>query len=657
VNEGLIPAAATSLQMTTAVPAPKVALSSEEEEQARARYRIIEPLLQFASVICAPGSSPGKSNRPPEHSSSATGSFGGPSLAESEERQSKDQMHLGLGLVLPDGRQVTTAGHMALYLAHLHGISDRTIRRWHRGFLKQGLVGLADRTRKDKDKSRFFEENEKAAALAAYLYLEQRQSIQAAYEAIRRDCQSLGVELEDTPSYMTVHRFLNGKRFSEPLRLLAREGARVYRERCAPYVSRDYGVTASNEIWVSDHMIHDVEVQNDCFLDQEWGKPIRLRFTCLLDFHSRFVVGCCWCWEGSSHSIASAIRRAVTVYGPAEVFYCDNGKDYLRVAKGAMPAYLRESGVASEDWYSHELAALTETGILARLGMAAQHCIVRHPQSKHVERFFRTVHERFDKKFPTYTGGSPATRPDFTTEAMAKHRKLLRMGQPGMSLHPPASLVIRMALTWIEDYHSTPHRGQGMNGRTPRQAFEQDRNPRQRPTPQPEVLAMMLAERQERAVRECSIELAKKRYIGDDEISATMLHEMNGRKVTVAFDPLDLEKVAVLDQEGRLIAWARQQHYLTQSADPETGAAIAESMQQRRRLEKYTRQAIVGIAATARANGAMTDVEHLAARAGAMGEVVMQRPMMRIRPDDTAVAPPSPEDAARILIADEEDSK
>ena len=89
--------------------------------------------------------------------------------------------------------------------------------------------------------------------------------------------------------------------------------------------------------------------------------------------------------------------------------------------------------------------------MLARLGMTVQHCIVRHPQSKHVERFFGTVHERFDRKFPTYTGGSPATRPDFTAEAMADHRRLLRMGLPepvaassGQPVHAHA------ALAWIE---------------------------------------------------------------------------------------------------------------------------------------------------------------------------------------------------------------
>ena len=608
-------------QLTTALP--KVALSPEEEAQARARYRIIEPLLTF----------------------------------EAEQRAvDHDQFHLDLGLVLPDGRKVTSPTRMVEYLSHTHSLSQGSLWRWHRAFQKEGLVGLADRKRSDKDKSRFFEHHPKAATLAAYLYLEQRQSVRSAFEAIQRDCLSLGITPAELPSYWTVYRFLTGNAFSEPMKMLAREGRRVYRERCAPYVSRDYSATASNEIWVSDHMIHDVEVQNDCFLDAEWGAPIRLRFTALLDFRSRFVVGCCWCWEGSSNSITTALRRAVSLYGPAEVFYCDNGKDYLKVAKGAMPAYLRDSDITPEGWYSRELAELAETGVLARLGMTAQHCIVRHPQSKHVERFFRTVHERLDKKFPTYTGGSPATRPDFATEAMAEHRKLLRMGMPGMSLHPPASAFIRMALTWIEDYHSTPmgKKVKGMEGLTPRQGFEMFRNPRQKPTPRPEVLALMLAERKpEVAVRECSVVLQNRRYVGDDEISATMLHEMNDRKVTLAYDPLDLEKVAVLDLEGRLIAWARPEHYLTQSADAETGEAIAASMQQRRRLEKQTSRMITGIAAAARANGALTDVEHLAMRAGVadVSEMVTQR-RPRLRPVDTTAAPLSPDDAARVLLED-----
>src|ERR1035438_250134 len=148
------------------------------------------------------------------------------------------------------------------------------------------------------------------------------------------------------------------------------------------------------------------------------------------------------------------------MHGPAEVFYCDNGKDFRRVGRGAIPAYLRESPLASADWREQEMRALDECGVLARLGMAVQYCLPFHPQSKHIERFFRTLHGRLDKIFPTYTGGSPDRRPDFTTEAMRQHRRLLRMGMPGNSLHPPASQFIRMAIAWIEEiYHNKPHSG------------------------------------------------------------------------------------------------------------------------------------------------------------------------------------------------------
>jgi hypothetical protein len=604
-----LPAVQDTPEMQTLV---KVALSPVEEATARARLAIIQPLIDFElDQAAAP----------------------------------HGQLRLDLGLLLPDGRKVKSPTTMVQYLAHAHRISQSTIWHWREGYRTAGLFGLARQQRADKGKSRFFEQYPKAATLVGFIYLGQRQSVMTAYEALQRDCLSLGVKPKELPSYWTVYRYLTGNAFSEPMKLLARHGAKVYRERCAPYLSRTRTNVTAGEIWVGDHMIHDVEVQNDCFLDAEWGAPIRLRFTAFADFRSNYFLGYSWAWEGSSNSITSALRRGVLQYGPPESIYVDNGKDYLKVAKGAMPVYLRESG--PENWWESEYRNLEEVGVLARMGIAVQHCIVRHPQSKHVERLFGTVHSGLDKKFPTYTGGSPATRPDFTTAAMATHRRLLHMGTPGMSLHPPASQFIRMAIAWIEEiYHNKPQDSKDMEGMSPRQAFAAFRNPKQKPSPAPEVLALMLAERERRAVRECSVMLQKRRYVGNDEIDAAELHRQNDREVTVAYDPLDLEKVAILDDNNRLIAWARQQVFVTQSA--ESGPAIAESMQLRRRLEKQTAGAIVAIAAAARANGAMTEAEHLARRAGVLdvSDAVTQR-RVRLRSDNEAVAPLSAADIAR----------
>jgi putative transposase len=595
---------------------PKVALSEKEEEAARARLAIIEPLINFqAENHAAP----------------------------------RSQLHLDLGLRLPDGREVSSLTTMAEYLSRSHDLSRATIFRWYRDFRRAGLIGLAPKTRNDKNKSRFFERYPKAATLASYLFLEQRQSVEKAHEAIKRDRLSLGIApAARLPSYETVRRLLKG--LPEPLKLLAREGQRVYRERCAPYLSRTRINVSAGELWVGDHMTHDFFAKNDSFLDAEFGARIRLRFTAFADWRSNYFTGYSWCWEGSSNSITSALRRGVQRYGPPEWVYIDNGKDYMKVAKGAMPAYLR-SEIEPADWWKMEYSAMTEVGLFGRMGIAVQHCIVRRPQSKHVERLFGTVHSGFDRMFPTYTGPSPDKRPDFAAKAIAEHSKLLRLGSPGHSKLPWTSEVIRMGITWIEEvYHNKVQKSKDMEGMSPRQAFEAFRNPNQRPAPEPEVLALCLAEHKSCKVTECQFVLNTHAYIGDDEPSAIMLHQQNGRRLTVAFDPLDLAKVAVLDDNNRLIAWAKQKNFVTQSA--ESGPAISESMRLRRRLEKQTVGQIIALGTEARANGAISEAEHLAARAGVLNveDLVTQR-QVRVRPDNKRTAPVSAAEGARGALA------
>ncbi len=586
---------------------PKVAFASEAEElQARERLAIIEPLAALAR---------------------------------------------GNEVRLSDGTAFVSAAKLRAHLAQQHGTDPSTIFRWLQRYQKCGLVGLADRQRSDKGKSRFFEQYSKAAVHDAYVYLVQRRSVRIAWEAICRDRELLGVPAAELPSYTTVRLFLNA--IPPTVQTLARSGYREYRERMAPYVRRGYIDVPANDIWVSDHMIHDVECANDCFFDAPAGTPIRIRFTALIDFRSRMVVGASWAWEGSSRSITTALRHAVMQHGPAAMLYCDNGKDYLKGAKGAMPGYLR-SEIEPAEWYRQELQQLQDLGVLARLGMAVQHCIVRHPQSKHIERFFGFVHERLDKSFPTYTGGSPSRRPDVTTEAMALHRKLLRMGRSNESLHPRASQFIQAALAWLHWYNTEhKHSGEGMDGRTPAEVFAEHRGT-ERPRPEPRDLAMMLLEREQRKVRECAVTLNKRRYIGADETARCILHELNECDVVIAYDPLDPEDAAVLDLQGNLLTFAHAEKLLPQSSA--AGDAIAQSMRERRRMEKDTAAFIVGLRDVARENGAVSEVEHMAKRAQsnvlpmAVGEFVTQR-TPRIRPDDNAVAPPTPGESARRLIA------
>jgi hypothetical protein len=325
------------------------------------------------------------------------------------------------------------------------------------------------------------------------------------------------------------------------------------------------------------------------------------------------------------------MRRAIRRHGQPDDIYFDNGKDYRKVARGAVPGYLRESPLAPKDWWQAELEEIGHTGFLARLGIAVTHCIPHHPQSKHVERFFRTLHERFDKCWPTYTSGNPFTRPDATSLAMMDHRRLLRAGRVNESRHPLASRFIVACLSWIDEYNQTPHTGEGMEGASPLQIFDANRNPNQKPAPDAAALALLLVERQIRKVRECAITLGKRRYQPVDPAGWMTIHERNEREVLVAYDPNDWECAAALDLDGCFLAWLQVEELARFApGDAHTQQQIADSFQTRRGLEKATRETLGAIARVARSNGAQSPLEAMAARlelpADAAGIVTQRKP-------------------------------
>jgi hypothetical protein len=560
-------------------------------------------------------------------------------------------------LRLQDGTPVTSSSRMTAYVAELTGVSERTIWLWLKRFQNGGLADLADHTRKDKNQSRFFSAYPKAAWLAAYLYLECKQSATFAYEAIVRDAAMIDVPEGDLPSYKTVRSWLRS--MPPSLTTYARQGRKIYQERMSPYLTRGFTDTCANAVWVGDHMIHDVEVANDCFDNVEWGAPVRIRLTAWLDYRSRMVMGASWCWEGSSRSIAAAMRRGIAKYGPPECVYVDNGKDYRKVGKGALPGYMMESPLAPQGWWKAEFDSVESSGFLARVGTALTHCAPYHGQAKHIERFWGSVHEHFDKCWPTYTTGSPFTRPDATSLAMMQHRKLARHGRVAESKHPKASVFIAACLAWMEEYADTPHTGEGMDGGTPRQVFEANLNPRQKPAPDPATLALLMSEHERRQVRECAVTLNKHRYVPADQAGYAAIHNLNQCEILIAYEPGAPEDAAALDLDGNFIC-SLQTEELVRFApwDSHTKELISESMAQRRHLEKQTREALSTITLIARQNGAQSPLEAMASRlrlpANAdLSDVVTQRNpnLTKLSPDnDTFTRPKTPAEAARIFM-------
>ncbi len=563
-----------ALHQAEAQPARRrIALPPEQEAAAHKRLAILQPLLDFTSAL-----TPEAKLR----------------FAQLRKR---------------DGKNVRTANDLAVYLAETHSTADAPLSRttlwnWKARYEADGLVGLARKLRADKGVYKWAEQYPDAAALVAATFLQPFATRQRAYDALRRDAAGLG--MSTVPSYAAVCDYLGT--LPPPAVVLAREGERAHNERMAPYLKRGYTDIGANDVWVADTMIHDVLVRNDCFGDRPGNEAVRLQLTALMDLRTRKLVGYTWVLDGSSRSITTALIRAVKAYGPCKTFYCDNGRDFQKVGRFAQPA---NRNAALED----EVQLIERTGALRQLGIAVQYCIKFHPQSKPIERFFRTLHLRLDAHFRHYTTGNAYLKPDATVEAAAKHGKLLRMGSPERSPLMAASHFVRMAEMWIEqDYNAQhAHRGQGMNGRTPDAVFDELYPLAERRGFDPAVLDTLLWRREKRLVRECAVTVAGRRLIGASAYAAEVLYRANETEVIVCFDPNAPELGVVTDLDGHKLAEVRAERFATQS--DAAGPMIAASMQQRRELRNNTAESIRQLRKQVVIRGHVTEVELLHERA------------------------------------------
>jgi transposase-like protein len=480
------------------------------------------------------------------------------------------------------------------------GVSRATLYNWLRRFQSDDLAGLADSGRSDKGVSRWATQsaaNAELADLAAYAYLQEKLSKKMAYEIVV--CRARQLEVEP-PSYETIRVYL--RRIPAAVKTLAIMGRRKYDEIFAPYIRRGHTDFEAGEILVSDHAIADVLVQNDLF-DAKDRQHMRLRFTGLEDMRSRKFLAYAWSQEGSSRSINTCLRHAILRNGLFRCLYVDNGLDFQKVGKGA-----RTSAWDVQDLPPEVL------GLIARLGATIKYCQPFHPQAKLIESANRTYHQRLDRRFLTYTGPTPEQRPDRCIAALERHKKLLTQGRADESDLPLASEYIRAAILWIEEeYNNTPKNVPGMEGLTPNQAFEQFRWANRPPAPAPHILAGLLAERATRVIHECSIEMANRRYVGVDEWSQRGLHdrEAPGKRVTVAFDPLDLDYLAAIDEDGKIFAYLHPEHFVRQADDEETRAAIGASMQERSHRYRETRGQLDALSRRVRSTGYVPQHEQM----------------------------------------------
>ncbi len=394
-SEALVIASKSPHPIKPKLPAPseqdRVAISGEAKAQAETRLAIIGPMLDFVNNT--------NGHKPVYRTSS--------------------------------GMDIFTLTAVVEHIASVQQLSASTLWGWYDRYRKSGFAALADRQRSDNGLSRYFRQHENVAEFARNKFLNERLSVQLVHESIARNWDRLCKSVEDVPpSYTTLRVYLNS--LPPIITAVARQGERKFNEDFAPFIIRNIEAKRCNEYWISDHMVHDVWVRNDgVFGELRENEAFRPWLTCIVDMRSRKVIGSAWCVNPSSTTISSALRMGITRYGIPQIFYIDNGKDYKRV--GLDP--INRPDISAE-----------AAGVLFRLGIKSQHCLPRHPQSKQIESFFKTLHQRFDVMWrPFYCGVSPKDRPEECDNVLREHKKLIAHGEGDKSILPAASEFIQLA--------------------------------------------------------------------------------------------------------------------------------------------------------------------------------------------------------------------
>lgn len=302
-----------------------------------------------------------------------------------------------------------------------------------------------------------------------------------------------------------------------------RLGELAWSRKHAPRIERDLSAIRPNHCWIGDHARFD-------FLVIHNGKPVRPWLTAWEDQRSRIIVGWQITLGPDSDTILAAFRNAAVERGVPNQVIIDNGRDYKQKH---LSGGRRGKPRLNEDY---------ARSVFGRLDIHVTFCEPFNPGSKAIESFFNGMHERFDKLFDSYCGGSPDKRP----EDLYK-----RLRADDVEL-PTLDELVERYTAWLDAYHRRPHSGDGMDGLCPFDAFERFDPVAKRTAPR-ETLDLLLRKTVEVAVTRRGVRHDKAQY-GIGNVKLLPLH---GRKVLLRLDPNSADRVEVCDLAGKHITWAR----------------------------------------------------------------------------------------------------
>lgn len=410
-------------------------------------------------------------------------------------------------------------------------ISTQMLYRKHKAYLEQDYEKLISKQGGwNKDKTSM---NDDIWKMFTRLYLHPNQpTVSRCYTDVKAWVQTYYPEwYSQIPSERTFRRRIE-KEIPECVIAYTRLGQKACFDKYCEYIERDYTDLQANEIWIADN--HTLDITS---MSPE-SKPHRLSLTAYMDAKSGVIVGWNLCDHPNSQSTLLALRAAVlNGFGIPMGVYFDNGSEFLPHDIGGRGHRTKKS------WNKDD----NPPTILSLLGITMVNALVKNAKAKNIERYFNTFKNFISKAFDSYTGGTPAERPE-------NHSKIVKSG------NIPTDDDIRKLLPTLINggYNCQPYGGKEhqYKGMTKIEVWNESiHSPEvQFRDASDEDLTLLMARttRYQKIKRNgvCIEQYGQKIWFNDEE---TPFHV--GREVYVRFDPANLDTVRVYDKETDKFLW------------------------------------------------------------------------------------------------------
>lgn len=335
--------------------------------------------------------------------------------------------------------------------------------------------------------------------------------------------------------------FRNLARSISPSELALKRGGKIqYQNDVENHCLRDYSTILPNDYYVSDHHLMDVFVRyqdhkGKWHVARPWGSYVAdVRTRKILAWYIRLD-------PPNADIVLYVFGLAIEKYGVPKHVYLDNGKDYRAKDLFYTPSKKDEEKILNN--------------LAENLGIEPIFTQPYHGQSKHIERFFRTLEESFGKMWATYAGSDAKKKPEDLKDL-------------DIMKYPTLEELIRGHDEYIEKvYNNLPHTGDSMEGKSPnywynRLLAEHPENP-QRMVPKKSLHFYLLRAKGTRIIQQDGIKFNNTFY------TCKAAESRIGREVLARYSPMEPDVLYIFDMQNNYMFTALKRKKYRYGAETE----------------------------------------------------------------------------------------